>query len=53
MDSSQHRIACLVADVGGTHARLGWCAEADLNDVGDMAMYRCGEHASLAAILED
>jgi glucokinase len=53
MDSSQHRIACLVADVGGTHARLGWCAEDDPIDVRDMAMYRCAEHTSLAAILED
>jgi glucokinase len=53
MGSSQHRIACLVADVGGTHARLGWCTEGDPIDVRDMAMYRCAEHASLAAILED
>jgi glucokinase len=53
MDSAQHRNACLVADVGGTHARLGWCASGDPIDVRDMAMYRCAEHASLAAILEN
>lgn len=53
MDSAQYRNACLVADVGGTHARLGWCAPRDPIDVRDMAMYRCAEHASLAAILEN
>lgn len=54
MDSAQRPTdACLVADVGGTHARLGWTRAGDAPAVQGLATYRCAEHASLAAILDD
>jgi glucokinase len=40
---------CLVADVGGTNARLGWTRDG--RDVQDVVVYRCADHASLADIL--
>ncbi|WP_233210946.1 glucokinase [Pseudoxanthomonas sp. KAs_5_3] len=42
--------ACLVADVGGTNARLGWTEDG--HAIRDVVVYRCGEHASLAHILD-
>ncbi|KRA42469.1 glucokinase [Pseudoxanthomonas sp. Root630] len=42
---------CLVADVGGTNARLGW--SPDGHEICDVATYRCREHASLADVLND
>jgi len=41
--------ACLVADVGGTNARVGWTCDGQ--DVRDVVVLRCGDHASLAHIL--
>ena len=45
--------ACLVADVGGTHARLGWARADGAIDVHDVETCRGAEHASLGAILHD
>lgn len=45
-----HANACLVADVGGTNARLGWTQDG--RAIQDVVVYRCEEHASLAHILE-
>lgn len=42
--------ACLVADVGGTHARVGWTPDGQA--VRDVMGYRCADHASLADILD-
>lgn len=54
MDSVQRSLdACLVADVGGTNARLGWARAGAATEVQGLATYRCVEHASLAAILDD
>jgi glucokinase len=44
-----NRRICLVADVGGTNARLGWTLDG--RAVHDVAAYRCADHASLADIL--
>lgn len=41
--------ACLVADVGGTNARLGWTHDG--YGVRDVVVHRCRDHASLAHIL--
>ena len=41
--------ACLVADVGGTNARVGWTCDGQ--DVRDVVVLRCSDHASLAHIL--
>lgn len=41
--------ACVVADVGGTHARLGWTRDG--HDVADVEVYRCVDYTSLAHIL--
>lgn len=40
---------CLVADVGGTNARLGWTRNG--RDVRQVLTYRCADYASLADIL--
>ncbi len=46
--------ACLVADVGGTHARIGLAHVEEAGDVlAESRTYACAEHASLAAILAD
>lgn len=44
--------ALIVADVGGTFARLAW-ADGDLGALSVFRSYRCNEHASLGAILAD
>ena len=44
--------ALIVADVGGTYARLAW-ADGDMQALSAFRTYRCGEHASLGAILAD
>ena len=41
--------ACLVADVGGTNARVGWTLDGQ--SVQDVLVLRCSDHASLAHIL--
>ncbi len=41
--------ACLVADVGGTNARLGWTRDG--RDVQQVVSYRCADFVSLADIL--
>lgn len=41
--------ACLVADVGGTNARVGWTLDGQ--SVRDVRVLRCSDHASLAHIL--
>lgn len=40
---------CLVADVGGTNARLGWTRDG--REVRQVLTYRCADYASLADIL--
>ncbi len=50
MDAVRSRAkACLVADVGGTNARLGWTRDGQT--VRDVVAYRCRDHVSLAHIL--
>jgi glucokinase len=49
MDEVIHRTACIVADVGGTNARLGWTRNG--YEVRDVMGYRCADHPSLAHIL--
>lgn len=44
--------AVIVADVGGTFARLAW-ADGGMSALSAFRSYRCREHASLAAILAD
>jgi glucokinase len=41
----------LLADVGGTHARLAWVARPG-EALGHTASYRCAEHAGLEAVVE-
>lgn len=41
----------LVADVGGTNARLGWQADPNA-PITDVQIYRCAEHPSLQAVIE-
>jgi len=41
----------LVADVGGTHACLGWVLRAR-GGVADVAQFACDDHASLEAVIE-
>jgi glucokinase len=41
---------CLVADVGGTNARLGWTRDG--REVLDVSTYRCGDYRALADILD-
>lgn len=44
--------ALIVADVGGTFARLAW-ADGDVDALAAFRSYRCSEHPSLGAILAD
>ena len=41
----------LLGDVGGTHARFAWQADA-ASDPGDVAVERCADHATLAAAIQ-
>lgn len=43
----------IVADVGGTYARLGWTSARDPRQVHDYQRYACAEHPDLAGILRD
>jgi glucokinase len=43
----------IVADVGGTYARLGWTQAADAEQVHDYRRYACADHPDLASILRD
>lgn len=43
----------IVADVGGTYARLGWTDGVDAERVHDYRRYACAEHPNLASILRD
>jgi glucokinase len=42
----------LLADVGGTHARLAWIA-APGEAIGRVASYGCDEHAGIEAVVDD
>ena len=50
-DVSRARI--IVADVGGTYARLGWIDADGDNEIHDYRRYACAEHPDLASILHD
>lgn len=50
MQERPYANACVVADVGGTHARLGWTLDG--HDVADVEVYRCADYTSLAHILD-
>jgi len=43
----------IVADVGGTYARLAWTQDGDAHHVHDFRRYVCAEHRDLASILRD
>lgn len=43
----------VVADVGGTYARLAWAHADDAQQVHDYQRYACAEYADLASILRD
>lgn len=43
----------IVADVGGTYARLAWTRSGDAHQVHDFRRYVCAEHRDLASILRD
>jgi len=51
--SEEARARIIVADVGGTYARLGWTDGVDADQVHDYRRYACAEHPDLAAILRD
>lgn len=50
-DSISTRI--IVADVGGTYARLAWIEADGSNEIRDYRRYACAEHPDLASILHD
>ena len=43
----------IVADVGGTYARLGWIDADGGNEIHDYRRYACADHPDLASILHD
>lgn len=43
----------IVADVGGTYARLGWIDADGGNEIHDYRRYACADHPDLASILRD
>ena len=43
----------IVADVGGTYARLGWIDADGSNEIHDYRRYACADHPDLASILHD
>ena len=43
----------IVADVGGTYARLGWIEADGGDEIHDYRRYACAEHSDLASILRD
>ncbi len=51
LDGADARI--IVADVGGTYARLGWTRAADAQEVHGYRRYACADHPDLASILRD
>lgn len=53
VDVEETRARIIVADVGGTYARLGWTDGARSDDVHDYRRYACAEHPELASILRD
>ncbi len=47
------RARIIVADVGGTYARLGWTDGRDADQVHDYRRYACADYPDLASILRD